>query len=122
LAGVGSASRCDPWTEDAIGLREIAAGVEPAYRKQKAASPTGRLAHEVSMLFGVGRHFGSQPGAKVSMTIMRAPQQGHGYGSTRAVFEATSGCCWGLAAGGTTLRSARAVAMLWARLVEANSP
>jgi hypothetical protein len=35
---------------------------------------------------------------------------------------ATSGCCWGSAAGGATLRSARAIAMLSARLVEARSP
>jgi hypothetical protein len=27
----------------------------------------------VSILFGAGRHFSSKPGAKVSMTIMRAP-------------------------------------------------
>jgi hypothetical protein len=31
---------------------------------------------------GVGRWFGSQPGAKVSMMIMRPPQHGHGRGST----------------------------------------
>src|ERR1700752_827856 len=107
---------------DAIGLSEIPAGAGPAYRKRKVASLAGRLAHDVSILFGVGRHFGSQPGAKVSMTIMRAPQRGHGHGSTRGVSGATSGCCWGSAAGGATLRSVRAVAMLSARLVEAKSP
>jgi hypothetical protein len=107
---------------DAIGLSQIVASVRPAYGKQKAALLTGRLAHDVSILFSVGRQLGWQPGAKVSMTIMRAPQHGHGYGSTRVVSDATSDCCWGLAAGGTTLRSARAVAMLWARLVEANNP
>jgi ribosomal protein L2 len=107
---------------DAIGLSEIAAGAGPAYRKRKVASLAGRLAHDVSILFGVGRHFGSQPGAKVSMTIMRAPQHGHGQGSTRSVSGATSGSCWGSAAGGATLRSARALAMLAARLVEAKSP
>ncbi|WP_247493416.1 hypothetical protein, partial [Bradyrhizobium sp. 142] len=36
---------------DAIGLSEIAAGAGPAYRKQIVASLTGRLAHEVSILF-----------------------------------------------------------------------
>src|SRR6516165_8419081 len=107
---------------DAIGVSEIAAGVGPAHGREKAASLTERLAHEVSILFGVGRHFGSQPAAKVSMTIMRAPQHGHGQGSTRSVSGARSGCCWGSAAGGATLRSARAVAMLSARLVEANRP
>ena len=107
---------------DAIGLSEIAAGAGPAYRKRQAASLAGRLAHDVSILFGVGRHFGSQPGAKVSMTIMRAPQHGHGQGNTRSVSGATSGSCWGSAAGGATLRSARALAMPSARLVEAKSP
>ena len=84
---------------DAIGLSEIAAGAGPAYRKQIVASLTGRLAHEVSILFGVDRHFGSQPGAKLSMTIMCAPQHGHGQGSNRSASGAASGCCWGSAAG-----------------------
>jgi hypothetical protein len=78
---------------DAIGSKEIAAGVEPAHGREKAATLAGGLAHDVSILFGVGRHFGSQPRAKVSMTIMRAPQHGHGQGSTRSVSGATSGCC-----------------------------
>ena len=73
---------------DGIGLSEIAVGAGPAYRKRKAASLAGCLAHDVSILFGVGCHFGSQPGAKVSMTIMRAPQQGHGQGSTRSLLAA----------------------------------
>jgi hypothetical protein len=46
---------------DAIGLSEIAAGVEPANGREKAATLAGGLAHDVSPLFGVGRHFGSQP-------------------------------------------------------------
>src|ERR1700739_117724 len=75
---------------DAIGWIEIPAGGGPAYRKRKVASLAGRLAHDVSILFGVGRHFGSQPGAKVSMTIIRAPQHGHGQGSTRGVSGAKS--------------------------------
>jgi hypothetical protein len=32
---------------------------------------------------GVGRCLGWQPRAKVSMMIMRPPQHGHGFGSTR---------------------------------------
>src|SRR6516162_11936704 len=108
---------------DVIGLSEIVAGAGPAYRKRKAALLAGRLAHDVSILISVGRQLGWQPRAKVSMTIMRAPQHGHGYGSTRGVSgDATSGCSGGSALGGATLRSARAVAMLWARLVEAKSP
>src|ERR1700731_3962337 len=44
-----------------------------------------RWSHDVSIPIGavVGRCLGSQPGAKVSMTIMRPPQHGHGCGSTR---------------------------------------
>ena len=52
-------------------------------RNGKAAALTGGLAHDVSIVVGVGRHLGSQPRAKTSMTIMRAPQRGHGQGSTR---------------------------------------
>jgi hypothetical protein len=107
---------------DAIGLSEIAAGMEPAHQKGKGATVAVRLAHDVSILFGVGRHFDSQPGAKVSMTIMRAPQRGHGHGSTRGESGATSGCLWGAVAGGATLKSARAIPMFSARLVEARSP
>src|SRR6516165_3862179 len=107
---------------DVIGLREIAAGVEPAHWNGKAATLTAGLAHDVSILISVGRQLGWQPGAKVSMTIMRSPQHGHGYGSRRGVSGATSGASCGWASGGAALRSARAVAMLWARLVEAKSP
>jgi hypothetical protein len=74
-----------------IGPREIAAGVEPVYRNEKVATLTGGLAHDVSILLGVGRHLGSQPRAKTSITIMRAPQRGHGQGSTRGVSGVISG-------------------------------
>jgi hypothetical protein len=59
---------------DGIGLSEIAAGVEPAHRTRKAATLAGGLGHDASILFGVGRQLGRQPGANTSMTIMRAPQ------------------------------------------------
>src|SRR5246127_5091849 len=107
---------------DATGWKESAAGVEPAHWNGKAATLTGGLAHDVSILIIVGRQLGWQPGSKVSMTIMRAPQHGHGYGSTRGGSGARSGCSCGSTSGGATLRSARAVAMLSARLVEAKSP
>jgi len=74
----------------------------------------------VSNLPGVGRHLGSQPRAKTSMTIMRAPQRGHGQGATRGASGATSGC--GSAAGGSAPSSARAFAMFSARLALAKSP
>src|SRR5260370_16255497 len=104
------------------GSRGIVAGMGPAHRNGEVATLTGVLAHDVSILLGVGRHLGSQPRANTSMTIMRAPQRGHGQGSTRGGSGATSGCFCGSAAGRATLRSARPVAMLSARLVRAKSP
>jgi hypothetical protein len=62
--------------------RKIAAGVEPLHRDEKAATRTGGLAHDVSILVGVGCHLGSHWRAKTLITIMRAPQRGHGQGST----------------------------------------
>ena len=105
-----------------IGPREIAAGGPPAHRNGKSATLTGGLAHDVSILLGEGCHLGSQPRAKTSITIIRAPQCGHGLGSTRGVSGVLSGCFCGSAAGGATPRSARAVAMLLARLALARSP
>src|SRR5215813_1121111 len=105
-----------------MGGERSAGGISTCVRSGTAATLTGDLAHEVSILPGVGRQLGWQPGANTSMTIMRAPQRGHGQGSTRGASGATSGWFWGSAAGGATLRSARAVAMLSARLVEAKSP
>jgi hypothetical protein len=42
------------------------------------ATLRGGLAHDVSILPGIGRHLGSQPRANTSMTIMRPPQRGQG--------------------------------------------
>jgi hypothetical protein len=72
---------------------------------------------------GVGRWLGSQPRVKVSMMIIRPPQQGHGRGSMRGwsasgVVSGISGC-FGRA--GTASKS-RARAMLAARLPLANNP
>ena len=92
--------------------REIAASVEPAHRSENVATLTGGLAHDVSILLGVGRHVGSQPRAKTSITIMRAPQCGHGQGSTRGASGVISGCFRASTAGGSAPSSARAVAML----------
>ena len=78
------------------------------------------MAHDVSNPLGVGRHVGSQPRANTSMTIMRAPQRGHGQGDTRGASGATSGC--GSAAGGLAPSSTRAVAIFSARLALAKSP
>ena len=86
------------------------------------ATLKGGLAHDVAILLGIGRHLGSQPRAKTSITIMRPPQRGQGQGSTRGVSVAISGGSCGAAAGGATLRSARAFAMFSARLPLAKSP
>ena len=51
-----------------IGSRAGAAGMEPAPSERETARPTGRLAHDVSILPGIGRHFGSQPRANTSIT------------------------------------------------------
>ena len=66
-----------------IGSRKITAGVEPAHRNGKVATLTVGPSHDVSTLLGIGRHLGSQPRANTAITIMRAPQRGHGQGSTR---------------------------------------
>jgi hypothetical protein len=86
---------------DVIGSKEIAAGVAPAHGREKAAMLAGGLVHEVSILISVGRQLGWQPGAKASMTIMRAPQRGHGQGSTgvgsqrNVLLDAADGACIG---------------------------
>ena len=86
------------------------------------AARGGRAAHDVSNPLWVDRHLGSQPRLNTSITIMRAPQRGHGQGGTRGASGAISGCGCGSAAGGATSRNARAVAMVSARLALAKSP
>jgi len=105
-----------------VAAREIAASDGPAQRNGKAAALKVVLAHDVSIVLGVGRHLGSHPRAKTSITIMRAPRRGHGERSTRVASGVTSGFCFGLASGGSAPSSARAVAMLSARLALAKSP
>ena len=82
----------------------------------KVATLTGGLAHDVSILLGIGRQLGSRPRANTSITIIRAPQRGHGQDIIRGVSVAISGCSCGSAATGAALRSVRAVAMFSARL------
>jgi len=87
-------------------------------RRQRGASATEResgarwsgscgLVHDVSFAVGVGRHLGSQPRANTSITIMRAPQRGHGQRSARGSSGVASGCCCGSAAGGSAPFSAQ---------------
>jgi len=85
-----------------------------------------RRHHEVSILIaagaGVGRCFGSQPRAKVSMMIMRPPQQGHGRCSTRGSSSAAAPHVSGCSERDGTASNLRACAMLAARLPLASSP
>ena len=48
---------------DVIGLREIAAGVEPAHWNGKAATLTEGPSHDVSILISVGRQSTTFPSA-----------------------------------------------------------
>src|SRR5215470_14942453 len=86
-----------------IGSREITAGIEPARRNGKVATLTVGPSHDVSTLLGIGRQLGSQARANTSIMIMRAPQRGHGQGSTRRASGVISGCFCG-SAGGTLRR------------------
>lgn len=65
----------------AMVLRVVEAGDGPAQRDQTAA----RHPHNVSILIGDGDAWclGVVPRAKNPITIMRAPQQGHGVDQTR---------------------------------------
>ena len=119
---LGTNQRAQGASSAVTWARGIVAGLEPARLNGEMATSTGCPAHDVSILLGIGRQRGSQPGAKVSITIMRPPQRGQGQGSTRDISVAISGGCCVLAAGGATLRSARAVAMFSARLALAKSP
>jgi len=62
------------------------AGQKPAAMRIKIALGERQRAHDVSILiidgWRTGRWLGWQPGAKISMTIMRPPQHGQGCGST----------------------------------------
>jgi hypothetical protein len=83
LAGGRSASTGDRRIDERHSPGEIAAGMEPAHQGGKVATLAEGLAHDVSILPGVGRHLGSHPRAKTSMTIMRAAGAGMG-GAARA--------------------------------------
>jgi hypothetical protein len=75
--GFGAHRRANGALMDVAGPREIAAGWSQRIgtsRPQRA----GGVARDVSILPGVGHRLGSQPRANTSMTIMRAPQRGHG--------------------------------------------
>src|SRR3979411_2345049 len=85
-----------------------------------------RRHHEVSILIvtgaGVGRCFGSQPRAKVSMMIKRPPQQGHGRGGARGSSVVVASAVSGSFGREGTASNSRARAILAARLPLANSP
>ena len=70
----------------------------------------------------MGRCFGSQPRAKVSMMSIRPPQHGHGRGSTRGSSAAAASAVSGSFGRDGTASSLRACAMFAARLPLASNP
>jgi hypothetical protein len=109
----GQAERLQWAPRQALGAHQRAIGalIDMIWSKGTVAGAEQRIGtgkwrrsrspvHDVSILIGVGLHLGSEPRAKTSMTIMRAPQRGHEQGSTRGASGVTSGCCCGLTAGG----------------------
>src|SRR5580704_19431197 len=119
---VGSTSTGELGTDlDKFGRESSAPAFSQRIGSGKVGTITNYLAHELSNPAGVGRQLGSQPRANVSMTIMRAPQCGHGQGSTRGASAGLSCGFCGSPAGWATPRRARAVAMLSARLMPAKS-
>jgi len=105
-----------------IGSREITAGVEPAHRNGKVATLTVGLSHDVSTLLGIGRHLGSQPRAKTSMMIMRAPQRGQVQGCARGSSGVAACSSSGSTTRGIAPSSSRERATLAARLPLAKRP
>ena len=69
-----------------------------APEREVARLTVGR-SHDVSTVLGIGRQRGSQPRANTSTTIMRAPQSGHGQGSTGRASGVISGSVVGEQAG-----------------------
>ena len=71
-----------------LEANDAVTGQKPAAMRITIARGERRRAHDVSILiidgWRVGRCLGWQPGAKVSMTIMRPPQHGQGRGSTHS--------------------------------------
>src|SRR5271169_237387 len=83
----------------------------------------GDGAHEVSILIGtVGRYRGVEPRSKVSMMIMRPPQQGQGCESACGSLSPLLSASVGARCGVGTLSRCRARAMLSARPPLAKRP
>jgi len=111
-----------PWMQcwAGIGPSSSVAGRWPA---RKARGGVGGVqVHEVSTLITtrgvVGRWRGWQPASKVSMMIMRPPQQGQGCESRCA----GSASLVASAAGGTRFKSLRTVSVVSVRLLLASRP
>ena len=135
LVGLGAVgrvvSRCGIWVcareGGAGGCHRLRVGATGEIAVPDRRSGRGRrherIGHELSRpMDGRGHRRGWQPGSKVSMMIIRPPQQGQAFQSwsTRR-FSAASGFRLD-GAGPGTLRSRRANAMLLARLALAKRP
>src|ERR1035437_3664522 len=110
-----------------VGVNERSGRCEPAGMPGVATVVVDRWRrhHEVLILIaaggGEGRCLGSHPRAKVSMTIVRPPQHGHGRGSMRGSSIAALGGS-GCFVGAGTASSSRARAIFSDRLPLASSP
>src|SRR5216683_975290 len=112
------------WRECALSASAIVAGQEATKNASGFAAWQLGHRHEVSILIvvigAVGRCRGAEPRSKVSMMIMRPPQQGHGRarvgGSLPSLAPASAGWHWSFG----SASSSRARAMLSARVVLAN--
>lgn len=86
----------------------------------------GNRCHDVSILIiggiGFARFLGAQPRSKISMTIMRPPQQGQGRGSTRGSSGVADLVGGDALAGAGMASNSRARAMLAARWPLASRP
>src|SRR5712691_1701472 len=82
--------------------------------------------HDVSILIAVGgggRYRGVEPRLKVSMTLMRPPQHGQGWGGLSVAAALSGGCCLcAVCAGVAAAISSRARAMVSVLVPLASSP
>jgi hypothetical protein len=104
----------------------MVAGQRPEQLSVGFEGLTVGAAHDVSIRIALSagdrRWLGIVPAPNVSMTCMRPPQQGQGFGSVRGSSVRAAAVVSGLGGGGGHLSSSRALAMAAARLPLARRP